>query len=265
MSRLFAGPWCGEVGWEIMQWQGHIRTLSNNFDETIIASRPGHEYLYNDFCTQFIPFTPYPYDGNTDCELCNNRTYNEFLKQYMTNKDDVLYPAVRHPRPQTKDDPLFNSQTFIKYGKYIDNPLYKFDLVIHVRRTTKCGTGIRNWPKDNWIEVINYFKNKYNIACIGKNDSSSYINGTEDKLDISLEELANVLASSKLLVGASSGPIHYGALCGIKHLVIVPNVEIKRYTNWNPLNTPFEILGDYGWNPPTNYIIENIERNLNEI
>ena len=55
--KLLAGPWVGEFGWELFGWQGFLRehVQKNKYDEVIIASRPGHEVLYSDFCTKFLP------------------------------------------------------------------------------------------------------------------------------------------------------------------------------------------------------------------
>ena len=59
-KTLVAGPWIGEFGWELYAWQAYIRTLSKNFDTTIIISRPNSKVLYEDFADEYIPYTPPP-------------------------------------------------------------------------------------------------------------------------------------------------------------------------------------------------------------
>ena len=56
MNILLAGPYLGEFGWEIMMWQAHIRHLAKTkkYDKIICLVRTGHEYLYGDFCKDFI-------------------------------------------------------------------------------------------------------------------------------------------------------------------------------------------------------------------
>ena len=268
MSKtLLAGNHYGELAWILMMYAGHVRAMAKDFDHVIVTGRPEHEYIYEDFCTEYIPYDLPSY--NTDCELCDNVNYNHLFTQnrgvvpgYL-----VIFPAQRMPSFSSDDfDKTFAMQKFIKYGEVKEDK--KFDIVIHARTTTKCNTTIRNFGKPNWQKVVDHFKSKYSIACIGKEPSSGYINNTTDMMNIDLKDTANVLRSSKLLIGESSGPLHFGALCGIKHVVIVPDDNGKnliRFTKWNPFNTPFELINQYGWNPPVNYVIETIERNLDEI
>jgi len=267
MSKtLLAGNHYGELAWILMMYAGHVRAMAKDFDHVIVTGRPEHEYIYEDFCTEYIPYDLPSY--NTDCELCDNVNYNHLFTQnrgvvpgYL-----VIFPAQRMPSFSSDEfDKVFAMQEFIKYGEVKEDK--KFDLLFHIRTTTKCNSAVRNYNKSNWQKVIDHFKGKYSIACVGKEPSSGYIEGTEDMMDLDLRDLANVLHSSKLLIGESSGPIHYGALCGIRHVVIVPDYhgrDTVRYTKWNPFNTPFELINGYEWNPPINHVIETIERNLDE-
>ena len=63
-GTLLAGPWVGEFGYELCQWQGFVRKLSREYDDTIVVSRPGHEVLYSDFCSKYIPL-------KVNAENCN--------------------------------------------------------------------------------------------------------------------------------------------------------------------------------------------------
>ena len=174
MKRLLAGPWVGELGWLLMMWQGHLRTLSKDFDEVVIAGEPGCEYIYEDFCTEYIPYT-WPNRGNTDCELCDNQTQNHFfIHNKMIQGITMLFPAQRMPSfkaPNFKE--VFGEQTFIKYGEVKED--LKFDIVVHDRSTSKCGTNIRNWESHKWKSLVNKLNGKYKIASIGKDHSSQHI------------------------------------------------------------------------------------------
>jgi ADP-heptose:LPS heptosyltransferase len=267
MSKtLLAGPFIGELAWEILAFAGHVRAMSKDFDHVVVAARPGHEYLYEDFCTEYIPYDPHSY--NTDCELCDNVNHNHFFTQNrgVVKGFVMIFPAQRMPSFSSEEfDKVFNQQEFIKYGKVEEDK--KFDIVIHSRTTGKCNSALRNWGIDNWQTVADHFNGKYSIATVGKEPSSGYIKGTEDMMDIDLKELSNVLRSSKLVVGESSGPLHYGALCGTRLVVIVPDYhgrDTVRYNKWNPFNVPFELINKYEWQPPVNVVIETIERNLDE-
>jgi hypothetical protein len=50
---LIAGPFLGEFGWELMQWQGYIRQLSKFYKHTIVYGRPSSSYFYKDFVSEF--------------------------------------------------------------------------------------------------------------------------------------------------------------------------------------------------------------------
>ena len=38
MSTLFAGPWSGEFGYELFEWQGKLRAMSKDFDKVIAVN-----------------------------------------------------------------------------------------------------------------------------------------------------------------------------------------------------------------------------------
>ena len=54
---LIAGPWVGEFGWELLAWQGYIRSLSRNFDKTIIICARSSKGIYLDFADEFLFFS----------------------------------------------------------------------------------------------------------------------------------------------------------------------------------------------------------------
>ena len=51
---LVAGPFLGEFGWELMQWQGYIRQLSKFYKHVIVYGRASSAFLYKDFISEFI-------------------------------------------------------------------------------------------------------------------------------------------------------------------------------------------------------------------
>ena len=252
MSRLLVGPWVGELGWELMKWQSVVRAMSRKYDYTIVSSRPGHEFLYKDFMSEYIPFN---IERATDCSLYNGRHYNEQLNSLIKVGDYHLKAQNFNPI----DFKTGMDDEFIKFGTYINDPKYKYDLVIHARTTNKCGTLYKNWEVKKWNGLVKKLNNKYKIASIGRSTAAVPIEGTENRLDITLEELCNILASSRLFISSSSGPVHLAALCETEHLVICLKRDIGRHIDWNPFNTKHKLLYDYDWDPPVDYILENVE------
>jgi len=244
MSKLFAGPWVGEFGWELMMWQGHIRTIAEKYDEIIVSARPGHDYFYSDFCTEFVPHKEI---GQTDMELCNNRINATFPNSWKEKGYDIYLPR-RFPRLKSgPNGKIFNSQTFIQYGE--PQPELHYDVVIHARSTDKCRTGYRNWPVTNWKELVQRLAG-LKICTIGAPDGAMAIPGVTDLRGQSIKDTCNLLASSECVVGPSSGPMHLASLCGCTHIVLTDPCNRSRYeSEWNPLSTTAIVVDEEGWTP----------------
>src|ERR1700677_4804848 len=45
-QNLIAGPFAGEFGYELMQWQGYVRARRKCYRETHVMTYPGRDYLY---------------------------------------------------------------------------------------------------------------------------------------------------------------------------------------------------------------------------
>lgn len=256
MKRLYAGPWIGEFGWELMGWQGVIRYLAPDFDKVIIIGQKGHGFLYEDFATDYLEHGL----GGSNPNMWMNDSST--ISNPLRNKGDVWIT----PQQLT----LMNNppqQTFIKYGTQSQEKAY--DIVCHARSIKKYESDYINYPVENWVKLLGKDKK---VASIGTIDGAYHIPGTDDLRGISLEELTNVLASSKLLVGPSSGPIHLGSLCGIPHLVWSGYERSKiRYEQvWNPLKTPVKVISPDGdpwgkkeeWQPDIDILTESIKRML---
>ena len=109
---------------------------------------------------------------------------------------------------------FFNEQEFHQYSTDIEYEGY--DVVFHCRN--KSTGAERNWGEKKWKELLMELPDNLKIACIG-NDEAFHIEGTKDLRGMDLEDLCILYKNSKLVVGPSSGPMHYASLCGAKHLV----------------------------------------------
>lgn len=247
--KIFAGPWVGEFGWELFAWQGILRAVArdNKYKKFAVCGRKGHAYLYEDFATEYINYDP-P-STETNMWMCEGASYN-----YNGKYDVVIKP----------DNYLSQKQEFIRFGEKFGEK-FGYDILIHARSTDKCKTGYRNWDRDKWDEFVTHFPSA-NIASVGTSDGALHIEGTDDKRDISLKDLSDLMANSTVLVGPSSGPIHLGSLCGLPHVTWSPkNASIvmsnkDRYERvWNPLDTPVTFV-ESGWNPEVNEIVGAVRK-----
>lgn len=224
MIDLVAGPFSGEFGWELCAWQGVLRAMAPDYKNVIVYGPEGHDYLYEDFVTEYHPT---PVTGKEP-------------NMWMSGDAEVLSPLCENeamwiPPQQFSFMPNPPEQAFIKYGKEIDGGA---DLVYHARALDKYGSGYMNWSDSNWKEFLaNY--DMLETVCIGSKDGADYYGG-QDMRGASLRETCDMLASSEVLVGPSSGAMHLGSLCGIPHVVWSGHVRNKiRYEQWwNPHKTP---------------------------
>lgn len=254
--KLFAGPWVGEFGWELMMWQALVRSQAHKYDEVVVSSRPGNEYLYSDFRTEYIP---HDIVGNTDCDFCNGRSYANKAEPWRKKGYQVLTP---YRFPWYKGDlSTYNSQKFIKFGKVDEEVSY--DIVIHARDTGKCGTSFRNWSRAKWTKLLSKFPDA-KVCAIGSKDAAWCPDNIQDYRGVSLETASNILASSKCIVGPSSGPMHLASLCGCTHVVLTDKCNRARYTKlWNPHNTKSIVIDQQGWDPSVELVYTNICEVLN--
>lgn len=237
----------GEFGHELFAWQGFLRFLAHQgkHDRFTVGCRSGHNYLYEDFATDFINYDPE--SKQTNMWMCDHWIYN-----YPEGYDLVIKPQ----------DCCKFKREFIKYGK---KGKIGYDILIHARSTDKYNTGYRNWGNSQWDEFVNEYLDM-TIASIGTHDDALHIDNTDDMRGLPLDQLCDLMADSNVLVGPSSGPIHLGSLCGIPHVTwspvqrdgIMSNKE--RYeTEWNPHDTPVTFL-DIGWDPSVKAVVEAVRR-----
>ena len=257
---LLAGPWVGEFGWELFCWQGFIRKLSKKYDKTIVIGRPTNEFLYKDFCDEYIKFDPESF--LTDAWKCHNaKSPDNIVKNikytdYISGNFDIGMRYTKNGVVDTKGW-FFNEQEYHKYNSDSD---LNFDIIFHCRN--KSTGSDRNWSKTQWEELFKILPNHLSIGCIG-NDEAFYIDGTTDLRNIDNEKCVGILCNSKLIIGPSSGPMHLASLCGLKHLVWSTEYNRVRYEkDWNPFKTEVIFYSEGGWNPDPEKIKEILNKQL---
>ncbi|MDO8610682.1 MAG: hypothetical protein Q7R95_09120 [bacterium] len=243
---LFAGPFVGEFGMELFTWQPHIRKMAENFDKTIISSRPVYKYLYEDFCDQFVSYDPQSYDAD-GYECINESDIPMLHEQFNPSKLIRVLNLKDYSREINGTE-----KKFFSYGSKIDNAP---DICLCIRNF-KNGANTklqRNWELSSASIIANELINfGIKTACVGMSVNAAYVEGTQNYLDYDLRIIANVLRSSKLIVGPSGGLIHFATLCMCPQLVWGESHLEKRYRQeWNP----FDVSVDYI--TKSDYQIEN--------
>ena len=258
-DTLIAGPFLGEFGWELMQWQGYIRYISKFYKHVIVYGRSSSAYLYKDFVSEFKEMNINSWDA--DAYVLKDFNYIEWAKQFPSK--DIIIADNR-----CKELQGLMQQEFIRFGEIKKEN--EFDLIIHARNIPK-GVGkkkkiLRNWPTSSWdnlCESISHLK----IAAVGIKELSYAPKGVVDLRGISTDKLCSVLASSKCCVGPSSGLIHLASLCETPHLVWTSEhngskrfggVSYRYERSWNPLATEVKIINNEGDQPSFKYVQNEI-------
>jgi len=261
MKTLVAGPWLGEFGWELMMWHAHIRFLAKNnrWKEVVCLVRTGHEYLYSDFSNRiFFVDLKGEKNGwkiNESRPKIPRSTRDSLLSEF--GEVDFIVPGILFD---------FKDQDFIMFHEDGE----KYDVIFHCRGINKANN--RNWPIENWNLLRNHFWG-LKIACVGSLDESFCINNTDDKRGVSLKELTGLLSNAKMIIGPSSGPMHFASLCGCTHIVFTDNSfcfgDKQEYNNryryekaWNPLGSKSIVVDKEGWRPSVKTIINTIENEI---
>jgi ADP-heptose:LPS heptosyltransferase len=252
---LFAGPWVGEFGWELINWQPFLRKLSHRYQKVIVCCRQGNEAMYEDFAHDFLF---HDIKGIFECnKALSIESPEEVERIYSTipPKADHL-PSIGWQPSKRKE--------FIKFGK--TTSALGTDIIFHPRGR-RYGLD-RNWKREKWnvlIERLN--RHGLQIGCIGlKDETLDVVGNFFDFRDSPLKKVMDLIASTQLVIGPSSGPMHLSSLCGSPHLVWTDKERFARgKTNrfkyekwWNPFDTPAFVLDEYGFDPPVDPVEKNI-------
>ncbi len=252
---LFAGPWLGEFGWELLNWQSFLRWLSPQYKKIIVSCRKGNESLYADFCGDFIPHN---IQGTAECnkalDIVNPEEYQRVMSQITDDMDHL--PTVGW-QPDIR-------KHFIEYGSI--NEDLKTDILFHPRGRN-FGSD-RNWSKEKWEQLLKKLQDSnLNLGCIGLSSATlDLFSNFGDYRNRDLSFTMDLLASTKLLIGPSSGPMHLASLCKTPHLVWTDTKKYARgRTNrqkyeywWNPHKTTCKVVDSFGFDPPVEAIYAEI-------
>jgi len=261
MKTLIAGPDWMEFGWLVATYIPALRHVAKGYDKIIILCRPENEYLYRDFATDFIFMEP------KKEKRCDRWLFND-KKLKMPADIKIAYSDSKIIEPGRN---LCSSaiRKFKKYGKFDERDRY--DIVIHARSEAKYGREDRNWPVKNYVKLIKELRKQKELSICSIGTSAYHIPGTEDKRNIPLRQLCNILASSKVAIGPSSGPLHLAALCCCSQVVFTYNEFQKsisgtnkdRYKKyWNPFRIDCTVLDKHNWQPPVDVVEKAVRKYL---
>lgn len=259
--HLFAGPWVGEFGWELMGWQGVVRALSSGYEHVTVCARETSKALYADCCDTFIAHT---IQGQSNAHVVFSVSNPEELQRVLAmvpDEADHLVPMRYVPG---------EAQSFIRFGNAA-GVSHRTDVLIHARGGMTSSN--RNWMQEKWCALVRQLQALgFHVGAIGLSKATLDIDDVIDLRDIPLEQTMDQIAASKIVVGPSSGPMHLASLCETPHLVWTDRrtYSMRRTSRclyeetWNPHDTPVLVLDEFGFDPPVDVVFDGMMRLLVE-
>jgi hypothetical protein len=244
-TRLIAGPFLGEFGWELFCWQGRLRRISKerSYEKTYVYCRPGLESLYEDFAE--VNVSP----PNVKGKRGQDKTYDVI----KANKRIVRYKKF-WTRGECERNGFFE-QEFIKFGNPIDGAP---QIVIHPR--ARRHRPKNNWPKERYEALVRRYQAiGFRVGVIGTAEESHALDNAEivDYRGRSIRDVCDLLAGARCIVGTSSGPMHLAALCGCPQVAFTDASNVQRYErHWNPFDVAVRIPQG-GWQPAVDEVVES--------
>jgi len=245
MTTLWAGPFGGEFGWEIMGWQGHIRRLSKGVDRVVVACRESSIPLYLDFTSDFIVIP--------DCDGLSGQGCEVDLLEW----DEKIAGLMKVNDSRTPSNLFLPDQCdYIPYGEGV----YGQYRVAFCARSKDLGPE-RNWPNRWWSMLVNAMPLQYmSYVSLGKTDSSMLVPGSIDGRDWPLRQVMDALAGAHLVIGPNSGLIHLASLCQPQNILTWVDPKghamgmstYQRVTDkWNPFATGTHCINEIRPTPET--------------
>lgn len=278
MKRLFAGPWIGEFGWEVMAWQGYLRAISSKYDQIVVCGPSGHAGMY-EFANKYISFDASTLKANMWMNRPFEEKANKQIQMYIGPHEFSNNGHIEWVNP-TKlwDEVVTEHKGMVVYG--VGDQLFKpfkgdadgYDILYHARNRDDWDSSYRNWGPEHCASVLDELQD-LKIGCIGRTDRAFHISGTADLRDIPLSKLTAIMSNSKVFVGPISGPTHLATLCGLPQMTWAVKAEHEERVRktWNPFNTRVEVIysgsddvwkNRISWTPTANDIISGIRKVL---
>lgn len=263
--NLFAGPYVGEFGWELMQWQGFVRARRRHYDQVHVMSYPGRDYLYEGCHVHHhgvdLKTAGYRYgvmSRDKARQMVEEKAGEIGLKDY-----DVFRPALLctryHKAIWGQEFRLFQEPPLSETG---------YDVVFHFRAVQKEGPDVyKNYSPALADEVTKRCLNQgMRLACIGHPSYSYCPADCEDYRSFDLRQTVAAISSARAVAGENSGPMHLANLCGKPTILWAEHQwRINFSLRWNPFRVPIYVAANNTSQPSPEILCGTIESALSEL
>ncbi len=240
---LVAGPYVGEFGHELMDWQPWVRAQVPRYEQVHVITYPGRDCLY------------------PGCQVHHHEVRLETAGYKHGKFSPAQLAAMAHQKASAlglKDYDLMTAlnvctslhQRYFLPAKYelLGNPPSADamqDVAFHFRQVKKEGPDqTRNYPLELCDRVTEYCRaQNLKFFCIGHPRYAYCPPGVEDRRSEDLAMSVAAIRSARLLAGELSGPMHLAQLSGTAILIWAPGQwRLDNCERWNVFKVPTYIV-----------------------
>lgn len=264
--NLFAGPFAGEFGYELMQWQGFVRARKPAYESVHVLTYPGRDYLYEGCTVHYHNFdlkqAGYGYgqlSPRVARELALRKAAEIGLDDY-----DIFEPSLLCTQYHKR---FFWRQEF----RLLEEPPAGgriYDLAFHFRAVQKEGPDrAKNYDAalaDQLAALC--LAEGVSVVCVGHPDYSYCARGCDDLRRVDLRESVAAICSARALAGENSGATHLANLCG-RPTILWANDQwrIDYSLRWNPFRVPIYVAANDTFLPEPSRVLKAILRSLKDL
>jgi len=264
--NLFAGPFVGEFGYELMQWQGFIRARRPHYEQVHVLTYPGRDYLYEGCRVHHhevdLKAAGYWYGRLGPAEthrLAAAKAAEIGLKDYDIFDTSLL--CTRYHKM------LFWRQEF----RLLEEPMVTWeprDVAFHFRAVQKQGPDHAKNYNPSLADELAWLclKQGLSVMCVGHPDYAYCAKGCDDWRRTDLRESVAAICSARVLAGENSGATHLANLCG-RPTVLWANDQwrIDYSLRWNPFRVPIYTAANDTCQPAPERVAHAIVDALNDL
>ncbi len=256
---LIVGPYVGEFGHEIMDFQSYVRWFKRKYREVHVITFPGREPLYRGCVVHShhhdLRTAGYLYGRISHSEI--RAEAHEFARTHQIANYDLF--STIHLCTRWHRRLLFHQEHELIAPLKPARPNQR--VVFHFRSIHKVGPDqTRNFRPDLAAEVCRLCRlSGFEVACIGHPKYALSPSGSEDCRTEDLEATVAEIAACRLVVGELSGPLHLAAYAGKPVAIWAPSKErLGNAFRRNPFNVKVFVVRDDTTNPSPHEILATV-------
>jgi hypothetical protein len=242
---LVAGPYVGEFGHELMDWQAWVRAQVSRYAEVHVITYPGRDCLYpgcrvhyHDVALETAGYKHGRFPPAQLEDMARKKAAGLGLKDYdlMTALNICTSYHQRFLLPAK----------FELLGRPPAADQIR-DVAFHFRHVKKEGPDqTRNYPLGLCDKVVEFCRARnLSFFCIGHPRYSYCPSGVEDRRTEDLEASVAAIRSARLLAGELSGPMHLAQLSGTAILIWADGQwRLDNCHHWNVFRVPTYIVAN---------------------